>query len=192
MPEAGHAAAAHARQATERWPDAATLASFPVKTMSLRIRDFENRDVPAIRACIASLQDHEREIDPRLRPGETIAADYWAKLVERCREADGHVMVAELDKAVVGFVAVLTRIRFTELDDPPGAYALIADLAVLPDQRGKGIGRELLQTAERRARDAGAVQLRIGVLARNEAARGLYLSAGFEPHIEIFEKRWPE
>ena len=42
-----------------------------------------------------------------------MADAYCARIHARCREADGHVLVAELDGAVVGFVAVLTR------DDSP-------------------------------------------------------------------------
>jgi ribosomal protein S18 acetylase RimI-like enzyme len=90
---------------------------------------------------------------------------------------------------VVGFVAVLAREPFTELDDPPGTYALVTDLVVLATHRGKGIGRRLLDRAEAYARDAGAAELRVGVLAKNTAARRLYLSRDFTPHLEVLAKR---
>ena len=56
--------------------------------------------------------------------------------------------------------------------------------------RGRGIGRQLLQRAEKFVRDAGARELRIGVLADNVGARHLYLASAFVPHLEIFVKRW--
>lgn len=48
-----------------------------------------------------------------------------------------------------------------------------------------GIGTLLLRAAERHARDAGASELRIGVLAGNHGARTLYLRAGFAPYLEM-------
>jgi GNAT superfamily N-acetyltransferase len=77
-----------------------------------------------------------------------------------------------------------------ELDDPPGHYALIADLVVLDSHRGRGIGRQLLERAETYAKQAGATELRIGVLTNNRAARRLYLNVGFQPHLEVLAKRW--
>ncbi len=102
----------------------------------------------------------------------------------------GQIFVAEIDGAVVGFVTVIAREPFTELDEPPGTYALITDLVVLPPHRNKGIGRALLERAEAYARSAGARELRIGVLVQNEPARRLYLAANFSPHLEIMTKRW--
>jgi GNAT superfamily N-acetyltransferase len=81
-------------------------------------------------------------------------------------------------------------VPFTELDDPPGYYALITDLVVLEPHRGRGIGRRLLEKAEAYAKQAGATELRIGVLANNGTARRLYLEVGFRPHLEVLNKRW--
>jgi ribosomal protein S18 acetylase RimI-like enzyme len=155
------------------------------------IREYRPADAMSLRRCVVALQEFERSIDPRLRPGEEMADAYCDTIHARCREADGQVFVAEEHGGVVGFVAVLARERFTELDDPPGTYALITDLIVLPQCRRRGIARQLLERAEAAARAAGAPELRIGVLAQNAAARRLYLAAQFAPHLEVFTKRWP-
>jgi ribosomal protein S18 acetylase RimI-like enzyme len=153
------------------------------------IRDHLDGDVPAVIRCIVALQDFERRLDPRLRPGEAMAAAYWDGILQRCREVQGRVLVADLDGVVAGFGVVLTRVPFTELDDPQGEYALVSDLVVLPEHRRRGIGGLLMQRAETVARDAGATCLRIGVLAANKSARDLYAAAGFEPYLEVLEKR---
>jgi ribosomal protein S18 acetylase RimI-like enzyme len=119
-----------------------------------------------------------------------MADDYCAQMQIRCGEAHGRILVAERQGSVVGFVTVLARQPFTELDDPLGTYAVITDLVVLEPFRGLGIGRRLLEDAEAFARAAGATELRIGVLAHNERARQLYLASGFAPHLEVFAKRW--
>ncbi len=75
-----------------------------------------------------------------------------------------------------------------ELDQPPGTYALVSDLSVTADYRGRGAGRALLAAAERHARDHGAIDLRIAVLAANGIADTLYRSAGFDPYLVVLSK----
>lgn len=116
--------------------------------------------------------------------------EYCAVIQARCVEANGRVFVAEESGAVVGFVAVLAAQPFAEPDEPPGTYALVTDVVVLPPQRGRGIGSRLLQHAEAFVRAAGATELRIGVLVENLGARRLYLGSGFVPHQEMLVKRW--
>ena len=154
------------------------------------IRDYQEGDAAALRQCVVELQNAERAIDPRLLAGEVMADAYCERIHRRCREAAGRIYVAEEDSVVVGFTTVLAREPFTELDDPPGHYALITDLVVLEPYRGRGIGRQLLERAEAYAKQAGATELRIGVLSGNATARRLYLDTGFQPHLELLIKRW--
>jgi ribosomal protein S18 acetylase RimI-like enzyme len=156
--------------------------------MSTTIRPYEPQDAPALRQCVVALQEYERVIDSRLRPGDLIADAYCDYLHGRCKEARGQILVADQNGEVAGFVCVLAEEKFTGLDDPPGSYALVTDLAVLDPFRRQGIGRLLLDAAESYARNAEATELRIGVLSRNAAARAFYLSKKFEPHLEILAK----
>jgi GNAT superfamily N-acetyltransferase len=158
--------------------------------MELLIRECRGDDAAAVRQCIVELQEFERTLDPRLRPGESMADGYWESIQAQCAEANGRVFVAEHRGIVVGLVAVLAAQPFTALDDPPGTYALVTDVIVLASHRGRGVGAQLLRHAEAFVRSAGATELRIGVLADNATARRLYLEAGFVPHLEVFAKRW--
>ena len=157
--------------------------------MAVLVREYRSKDAPLVRRCIVELQDFERAIDPRLRPGESMADAYWEQLQARCAAKNGRVFVGEVDGTIAGFVAVLAREEFVELDDPPGHFAFVTDLVVMPPYRNQGVGRRLLTEAEAFARAAGAHELRIGVLAGNIAARHLYLAAAFVPHLEILTKR---
>lgn len=58
--------------------------------------------------------------------------------------------------------------------------ASIVHLAVTPDRRRGGVGRELLRRVETVARSTGARALWLEVRASNAAARGLYERSGFE------------
>lgn len=159
--------------------------------MSVLIRPFRESDLPALEQCIVEMQEFERGIDPRLRRGTEMASAYTAELRERCANQDGVILVAVLDGAVTGFVAVQARVPYDGLDDPPGEHALISDLTVLPEYRRKGAGRALLEAAEAHVRRRGSRELRIGVLAGNAGAKRVYQAAGFRPYLEILHKILP-
>ncbi len=154
------------------------------------IKEYRDSDAPAVRACIVALQDHERQIDPRLRPGASMAAEYLAQMLTRCRDFAGRILIVECTGLVVGFVTVLARVPFHELDEPPGEFALISDLVVLEPFRRRGFGGALLAAAERYARELGASELRIGVLSGNHTARRLYCVVGFDGYLEVLTKRF--
>jgi ribosomal protein S18 acetylase RimI-like enzyme len=152
------------------------------------IRPYRPADEAACRACVVELQEAERRIDPRLRPGEAMADEYLAQMHARCRACAGGIFVAEIDGAVAGLAMVLTRVPPEALDEPPGAYAVVAELVVRAGYRRQGLGAALLRAAEAAARDAGASELRIGVLSGNRAARRLYRRAGFGPYLATLAK----
>jgi ribosomal protein S18 acetylase RimI-like enzyme len=56
----------------------------------------------------------------------------------------------------------------------------VHDLAVLPEHRGRGVGRALLAGVEQRARARGCCKLTLEVLDTNETARRLYARFGFQ------------
>ena len=62
----------------------------------------------------------------------------------------------------------------------------LANIAVLPDCRGLGIGKALLEETMKKAFDTGVSQVFLEVRESNSAARGLYLSSGF---AEIGKRR---
>ena len=57
----------------------------------------------------------------------------------------------------------------------------IHDLAVLAGHRGRGIGRQLLEAVEARARDIGCCRVTLEVREDNATARRIYEAAGFGP-----------
>lgn len=60
-----------------------------------------------------------------------------------------------------------------------GLEAHLQELYVVPDRRGHGIGRALLEASIEAARRAGAEWMDLGTSEDDTAARGLYESAGF-------------
>jgi len=77
--------------------------------------------------------------------------------------------VAESGGRVVGYVCLMSL--FEE--------AQILDIAVVPEQRGRGVGRVLVDHAERVAREQQAEVLALEVRVSSTDAISLYLRSGF-------------
>jgi GNAT superfamily N-acetyltransferase len=120
--------------------------------------------------------------------GSTAAMD---KLHQRVANSRGVVLVAEISGAVVGHL-VLAFERFgpyvrEELRD----YALVADLFVRADHRGRGIGRALITEAERRAIERAMPRILLGVVHGNHAAERSYRRQGFRDYALELVKELP-
>src|SRR6187399_1620498 len=63
----------------------------------------------------------------------------------------------------------------------------IHDLAVLPEQRGLGIGRLLLDAIADKGRSLGCCKLTLEVLENNQRARNVYAAAGFRQAVYVPE-----
>jgi len=59
----------------------------------------------------------------------------------------------------------------------------VHDLVVLPAYRGRGVGRALLETIERKAMALGCCKLTLEVTEQNHAARRVYERAGFHQAV---------
>jgi len=64
-----------------------------------------------------------------------------------------------------------------------GLESSLAELYVVPDSRGHGLGRALMQAALHEARTRGVDTMEIGVDEPDQAARGLYESLGFTNRV---------
>ena len=138
-------------------------------------------DYPALRACFVELQAWERGFEPALPAPEDAADPYISEILTTCAKSSGCIFLATEDDAVVGFVCVLAKVP-PSADDGVEPYAYISDLVVRATHRGRGIGRELMVRAESYVREAGAKQIRVGVLVRNEASHKFYRAGGFRDY----------
>ena len=85
--------------------------------------------------------------------------------------ADNRIYLAAEDDVLVGFGGVMLV----------GDEAHVTNLLVDPDQRGRGIGLELMVALIEAALSAGARHLTLEVRSGNEAARRLYARLGLAP-----------
>ncbi|HEX6445245.1 MAG TPA: GNAT family N-acetyltransferase [Streptosporangiales bacterium] len=73
----------------------------------------------------------------------------------------------------------LALLRFRRALWTSGLECYLAELYVVPDERGHGLGRALMTAALRAARERGADTMDLGTSEDDVAARRLYESLGF-------------
>lgn len=114
-------------------------------------------------------------LDP-MGDGKPLAAEVRERLIPGLRaHPTTLVFLAYEENAAVG-IAVCFR-GFSTFAAKP--LINIHDLAVLPEHRGRGIGRQLLAAVERKARELGCCKLTLETQENNHRARQTYAKFGF-------------
>jgi ribosomal protein S18 acetylase RimI-like enzyme len=137
----------------------------------------EDSEIPAVRratpgdapAVARLLHDFQEEYDEP-SPGLEMLEDRYEELI---RNKD--MIVLLVGDGPDGFA----QLRFRPWVYSSGLHSYLEELYVVPDQRGNGLGRALLDTAMETARGEGAEQMELGTSEDDAAARKLYESAGF-------------
>lgn len=104
------------------------------------------------------------------------------KIIENDRQA---LIVARCNAVVCGLVA-LDFMYYLPLDS---MTCRITALVVTPEQQGRGLGRQLIREAERRARFAGAARLELTSGSQRKDAHQFYKETGFSDGTLRFIKR---
>jgi ribosomal protein S18 acetylase RimI-like enzyme len=109
----------------------------------LMIRNAAPTDVDGIRSCVDEAYRHY--ISRIGKPPGPMLADYAAAV------RDHQVWVAEHGERIAGVLVLI----------PGDGYMLLDNIAVHPDSQGQGIGRRLLDFADREAARQGFPELRL-------------------------------
>ena len=139
--------------------------------MATRIRAATAADLDALCGLLRLLFTLEADFRPdeaRQRAGlRLLLAD-----PARCA-----VLVAERAGAVTGLVTA--QLVVSTAEGAPSAW--LEDVVVLPDERGRGTGRALVEAAAAWARERGATRLQLLVDEENAPALGFYRRLGWAP-----------
>jgi ribosomal protein S18 acetylase RimI-like enzyme len=145
--------------------------------MDLHIRKANFADPRDAAAVVAVVDSYAR--DP-VGGGQPLPPEVKERLIPALRShPTAVVLLAHVDEEPAG-VAVC----FLGLSTFKARPLLnIHDLAVVPNYRGRGVGRALLQAAEAHARREGCCKLTLEVQDDNARARALYRSFGFDDFV---------
>ncbi len=95
--------------------------------------------------------------------------------------SDGEVIfVAEEQGTLVGLIHAAEEETPPYPSVVPHRFAQVVDLYVLPDCRGKGVGRRLMEAADSWGKERGLDYMELFVLENNEVGIGFYEREGFE------------
>jgi ribosomal protein S18 acetylase RimI-like enzyme len=122
-------------------------------------------------AAVGRLLHHFNAEYDEFSPGPEALERRMRKLLET-----GEITVLLAGDPPEGF-AVL---RFRAALVTEGLESYLQELYVVPDRRGLGIGRGLMEAAMETARERGATYMDLGTSETDVAARALYESLGFD------------
>jgi GNAT superfamily N-acetyltransferase len=142
--------------------------------MTLAIRPAERADVPVIAELIRGLARFEKLEHEVSMTQERLAENLFG------RHRYAETLLAEEEGVPVGFALFFHN--FSTFLAQPGIY--LEDLFVVPEQRGRGVGRALLKELARLAVERGCGRLEWSVLDWNREAIGFYERLGAKPNSE--------
>ena len=138
--------------------------------MGLTFRFAEERDTPLILDFIRRLADYEHLLDQVVADEATLADQLFGK-------KNAAVLFALENGKEVGFALFFHN--FSTFLGRAGLY--LEDLFVLPEHRGKGYGKAILQRLAAISRERGCGRMEWWCLDWNQPSIGFYKSLGAEP-----------
>jgi ribosomal protein S18 acetylase RimI-like enzyme len=141
--------------------------------MSIEIREANLADSAEAEQFLTVLESYAKD---EMGGGAALDPDVRRRLVPALREqSNALVLLALSDARAVGVATCF----FGFSTFAARSLLNVHDLAVIPELRGRGIGRALLAAAEERALLRGCAKLTLEVREDNARARGLYHAQGF-------------
>ena len=142
--------------------------------MSIRIRSATEEDVPVVAELIRGLARYEKLEHEVVMTEDLLAAGLFGE------RPYAEVLLAVDEDRPVGFALFFHN--FSTFLGRPGLY--LEDLFVVPEERGSGIGRALLEHLARLAVDRGCGRLEWAVLDWNRDAIAFYERLGARPNSD--------
>ena len=131
--------------------------------------DYRERTIKAYAA------EHVRAGNWSPSQAEELAAKETDDLLPDGVDTPGMLVLAA-ETASAGLIGLV----WVELQHRQSTGAWIYDIEIVPDQRGRGYGRDLLRAAEREVEKLGVTSIALNVFGDNRPARHLYESSGYE------------
>lgn len=111
---------------------------------------------------------------------------FYRCLIAKLANIDHQNSLKSNSDIVVGTIEIALRSPFLWSTNPQ--YPYISNLAVAPEFRRLGVGRQLLSKCEQTALEWGYQETRLHVLDSNDAAKQLYCGSGYQ--ISQIEANW--
>jgi ribosomal protein S18 acetylase RimI-like enzyme len=156
--------------------------------MEIRVREFNLQDAKAIGELHSVVEGIHRAALP-LRFRKPPIGFLNSLLEETISDKKSKLFIAESGNEALGYVRVMIK----EMPDHPminpGKFISVEELVVAPKARRMGVGKALMELAERFASDEGFSEIELNVWKFNESAEKFYLDLGYLPARTYFSKK---
>ena len=149
----------------------------------LRIRDARPSDIPQLLQFEQELVKAERPFDPTIRPDPVSYYD----LREYVTSDMVKVVVAEVDGKIVSSGYAYEKEARPYLDH--ATYAHLGFMYTVPEYRGRGINKKLIDVLLDWARSNELTEVRLTVYDDNTSAIKAYEKVGFTNHLQEMRLR---
>ena len=145
---------------------------------NLQIRKASDSDYSEIKKLVKQLYDNLEVKDGK----EKVLS--FKKFSNLINDHSIMILVAKINSNTLGYLTL--NFNKTLLDI--GISAIIDELVIDTDFRGKGLGKRLVAEAVKNAKELGCSEIGVGTEIENTDARDFYKSCGFDEIGVIFEK----
>ncbi len=147
----------------------------------MKIREYQPEDLSVLKEITVEAFQGVSIDEGIEREFGTINGHDWKWRKARHVEADAQreptgIFIAEVDNKVVGYISTW--------HDPEASIGYIPNMAFVPECRGQGMGRKLLEYALDHFRKLGLALAKIETLEKNAIGNHLYTSLGFQEIVK--------
>ena len=156
----------------------------------MRIVRADGSRLPELEPLFKAMHEHHRAGRPRaasvlaLRSGD----EAWARRRQHYRSlfagGSGHLLLAEDGGRAIGY-AVVSEVGSQATLETGSRMAELESLAVLPGERGAGVGSALMNAAHELVRELGIDQVMLYVLDGNDGALRFFERYGMKPYLHV-------
>lgn len=114
-----------------------------------------------------------------------VSKDSFERLLPKGLESPDQFLFSVIEIATSKPVGILWLAKKMNGDKP---YAFIYDVELKPENRGKGLGKALMNLMENETRRLGCMSVGLHVFGHNEAATALYEKSGFITTSRMMKK----
>lgn len=145
---------------------------------SVTIRVAQSDDADTIGRLWKQLADYHRDLNPMMPiPAADGAERYAARVQSRLDDSYTKTLVAEVSGEVIGYIMGVVVDLLPEMFEQERA-GFLADIYVLPEYRGKGIGRGLVRTLADWFRSRGIEHMEWYVASANQSGIAFWQTMG--------------
>lgn len=145
--------------------------------MKIEIREVTIKDLDTLKSFEQDVISYERQFASNLK-NDPIEYYNLKNLIER---DDTDLLVATSNGEIVG--SGYSQIRKSEPYRKPEQFAYLGFMYVMPQYRGKGINRKIIEQLLNKAKERKITEIQLDVYAKNESALKAYNKLGFKPDL---------